>query len=327
MRVAIVGAGVAGLAAGRTLSKAGITVVLFEKSRGPGGRLATRQVGDFLFDTGATSIAPRGLEIERVMLREVDTSDLVPIEKPIYTHINLRPQPGDPGRNAVPRYTYRSGNNHLAKLLAEGLDVRTNTTVDHLERSNGRFEVEGEAFDRLILTPPIPQTSLLLWSLGESRPVANARYRSCLSIMLGFDQPTCPTPYHALIDPEQRHPLTWISIESAKSPGRAPDGKCAMVLQMSPSYSHDHYQTDDDKLLKDVLPWVVQLFGPDYRSPVAVDTKRWKYSQPETTAVFDSVNRNHNGVVLAGDGLSAGRVERAFESGVQAARLILDEKP
>ena len=325
MRVAIVGAGVAGLAAGRTLQQAGKEVVLFEKSRGPGGRLATRRVGDFTFDTGATSIAPRGLGIERVMLQELDTTELVEVQKPIYTHVNLRSMPGDSARSKIPRYTYRPGNNHLAKLLAEGLEVRSNTTVDHLSRENGRFEVEGEVFDRVILTPPIPQASLLLWSLGESRAVANARYRSCLSIMLGFDKPLPPTPYHALIDVEQRHPLTWISLESEKSPGRAPEEQCAMVLQMSPSYSHDHYQTEDGRVLKDVLPWVGQLFGPEFLAPVAVDTKRWKYSQPETVAVFDSVNRNHNGIILAGDGLTAGRVEKAFESGLMAARLILDE--
>jgi len=259
-----------------------------------------------------------------VMLEALDTTDLVQIVKPIYTHINLRPHLGDASRNAVPRYAYRTGNNQLAKLLAEGLDVRLNTTVDRLERQDGHFLVENERFDQIILTPPIPQTSLLLWSLGESRPVANARYRSCLSIMLGFDKPTPETPYHALVDQEQRHPLTWISLESAKTPGRAPDGQCAMVLQMSPTYSHDHYQTDDDKVLRDVMPWVTQLFGPDFGDPIAVDTKRWKYSQPEIAAVFESVNRHPNGVVLAGDGLTAGRVEKAFESGLQAARLILE---
>ena len=323
MRVAIVGAGVAGLAAARTLVESGAGVVLFEKSRIPGGRLATRQVGNFIFDTGATSIAPRGLGIEGAMLHQLDKSDLIEIQRPIYTHVNLRPLPGDPTRNRVSRYTYRSGNIKLAQLLSDGLDLRLNTTVDSLERDGTRFLVEGESFDFLILTPPVPQASLLLWSLGESRPVANVRYRSCISIMLGYDALLPETPYHALIDVEQRHPLTWVSLESVKSPGRAPEGQSAVLLQMSPTYSQSHYQTDDDKVLKDVLPWVVQLYGPQFSTPISVDTKRWKYSQPEMTAVFDSVNQNHRGVLLAGDGLSAGRVERAYESGLEAARLLL----
>lgn len=324
MRVAIVGAGVSGLAAGRALKQAGATVVLYDKARGVGGRLATRRVGDFTFDTGATSVAPRGLGLEHVMLHELDQTELVEVVKPIYTHVNLRVSPGDASRNKVPRYTYRPGGNHLAKLLAEGLDVRLNSQVDTLKRENGSFEVEKERFDAVILTPPIPQASLLLWSLGESRPVANARYRSCISIMLGFDLPTPEVPYHALVDVEQRHPLTWVSLESVKSPGRAPEGMCAMVLQMSPTYSQDHYQTDEDRIVHEVMDYVRDLFGPTFQKPIAVDTKRWKYSQPETVAVFETVNRNHNGVILAGDGLSAGRVERAFESGLQAARLLIE---
>lgn len=325
MKVGIVGAGVSALAAARTLQSAGHSVVLFEKSRSPGGRLATRRVDAFTFDTGATSIAPRGMAIESFMLGTLDQSELIKIEKPIYTHVNLRPQIGDAARNAIPRYTYRPGNNHFAKLMAEGLDVRLNTQVDHLEKDNGKFLIEKESFDRLILTAPIPQSSLLLWSIGESRSVANARYRSCISIMLGYDKPLPETSYHALIDVEQRHPLTWISLESVKSPGRAPEGQTAIVLQMSPTYSQDHYQTDDAWIIKDVLPYVAQLYGPDFKQPIAIDTKRWKYSQPEMTAMFESANRPNNGIVLAGDGLSAGRVERAFESGIQAAQLLMED--
>ncbi|MFG5409811.1 FAD-dependent oxidoreductase [Piscinibacter sakaiensis] len=41
-RVAIVGAGVAGAACARALAQAGAELQVFDKSRGPGGRLATR---------------------------------------------------------------------------------------------------------------------------------------------------------------------------------------------------------------------------------------------------------------------------------------------
>lgn len=90
MRVGIVGAGAAGLAAARELRGQGHAVVVFEKSRGFGGRIATRRVGPYTFDTGATSIAPRGKSIEQVMLHELDTSELILVEKPIYVHQRSR---------------------------------------------------------------------------------------------------------------------------------------------------------------------------------------------------------------------------------------------
>src|SRR5687768_3673930 len=42
--IAVVGAGIAGLSAARALKAHGHDVIIFEKSRGPGGRVATRQL-------------------------------------------------------------------------------------------------------------------------------------------------------------------------------------------------------------------------------------------------------------------------------------------
>ncbi len=53
MRVAVVGAGLAGLAAARELDAAGHEVVIYEKSRGAGGRTSTRQSPHGRFDHGA----------------------------------------------------------------------------------------------------------------------------------------------------------------------------------------------------------------------------------------------------------------------------------
>ena len=49
-QIAIVGAGIAGLACARKLAKAGVNSVVFDKGRGVGGRVATRRSGDFQFD-------------------------------------------------------------------------------------------------------------------------------------------------------------------------------------------------------------------------------------------------------------------------------------
>ncbi len=53
MRIAVIGAGLAGLTAARTLSKAAHEVTVFDKSRGLGGRLATRRTEAGGIDHGA----------------------------------------------------------------------------------------------------------------------------------------------------------------------------------------------------------------------------------------------------------------------------------
>ena len=51
-RVVVVGAGAAGLSAARQLGDR-YEVVVFDKARGVGGRMATRRLGDATFDHGA----------------------------------------------------------------------------------------------------------------------------------------------------------------------------------------------------------------------------------------------------------------------------------
>ncbi len=51
--IAIIGAGAAGLACAAALTDAGRAVRIFDKGRRPGGRIATRRIGDVAFNHGA----------------------------------------------------------------------------------------------------------------------------------------------------------------------------------------------------------------------------------------------------------------------------------
>jgi renalase len=326
LRIGIVGAGVAGLAAARTLQAGAKDVVVFEKADRLGGRILTRRLGDYVFDAGATSIAPRGLAIEKVMLEELDGQGLVRLQRPIYLHQNLRVVPGDIDKNATPRYVYAQGIGRLPELLAEGLDVRLQHGIDEIKAVGAGFSLGEEEFDALVLTPPVPQSAALLWSLGESRATANCRYRPCLSVLLGYEHEPPGAAYHALLDAEQRHPLVWLSIESLKSGGRAPQGCTSFVAQMNPMFSTTNFDKTDARIVGAAVEYVRRLYGDEWGEPAVADVVRWKYSQPDSTAFFDSVNPPGSKVVLAGDGVVGGRVEQAFESGVRAARLLMEKR-
>ncbi|MEO0729346.1 MAG: FAD-dependent oxidoreductase, partial [Pseudomonadota bacterium] len=58
-RVAVIGAGIAGLSCARTLRRAGCYVDLFEASNGVGGRMATTRLGLTAFDHGAQYVTAR----------------------------------------------------------------------------------------------------------------------------------------------------------------------------------------------------------------------------------------------------------------------------
>ena len=64
--VAVVGAGISGLICARTLADHGLSVVVWEKSRGAGGRMATRRSGEMLrFDHGAQYFTVRDERFQR----------------------------------------------------------------------------------------------------------------------------------------------------------------------------------------------------------------------------------------------------------------------
>ncbi len=324
MKVGIVGGGIAGLGAAYTLARKGISSVVFERNDFCGGRCSTRTIDGYVFDQGATNIAPRGKTLETVMLDEIDDKQLVQITKPIYIHESLRVAEGDPAKNQTVRYTYRTGNVTLPQLLSRGIDVRYGSTVLELrKRIEGGFRVLNEDFDAVILTPPEKMCQMLLASIGEFRPINNIYYRKCISVMLGYELPTPETKYHALLDIEQRHPLTWMCLESAKCPGRAPQGCTSIVAQMSSQFSEMHFDSKEEKIVEETGVYIQRLFGAEWSSPAVTDIKRWRWSQPEMSAIFETVNAGSTNLLVAGDGVTGGRVENAFESGYKAAMMLV----
>jgi predicted NAD/FAD-dependent oxidoreductase len=315
-----------GLAAARTLVSAGNEVRVVERNQRVGGRVATASQDGFVWDTGATSFAPRGKTLEKVILKELPTDDLVEIALPVWTHDALRVSAGD--RHAqTKRYTYRGGNATLPALLAKGLDVRLGEQVDTIEKNGSGYKMLGESYDALILTPPIPRSSALLWSIEETRPLGAVFYRACLNIALGYESPLPEVPYHALVDAEQRFPLTWLSLESVKSPERCPKGGSAICAQLSPTYSLDNYTDSDEELVKLASFFVARLYGPDFATPKISNVQRWKYSQPESYASIEEVNPPGTRLLIASDALLGGHTEDAYEVGVQVANRLLEQHP
>ncbi|MCH8979514.1 MAG: FAD-dependent oxidoreductase [Armatimonadetes bacterium] len=324
MRVGIVGAGIAGLAAARELARAGSRPTVFEASESVGGRCLTEVLGPYVFDAGAPSITPRGMSIEEALLSELDRSGLVEIEAPIYIHDGRRAFPGDGSAPEVRHYCYRQGMGHLAELLADGLDVRLSTRADTIEIvAGGGYAICGEAFDAAVIATPTPDAAGLLSLAGDDRPMLNTRYRRCISVLLGFERPL-DVPFHALTAEEAAHPLHWLSIESLKVPGgRAPEGHCAIVAQLGPRYSKWNFDSPDRQIVSDALVDIGRIFGEGFEAPAVQSVLRWEHGQTEHKSSFDKVNVPGATLVVAGDGLEGPRLEHAFESGMRAAWLLL----
>lgn len=154
-KVAIIGAGAAGLMAARTLTASGLSVTLIDKSRGLGGRLATRRVESFAFDHGCPS---------------VHVSD--PADLALMADLTAA---GTAVAESEGKYLGLPGMSSLLKPLAEGLDLHRGVRIAGVRREPAGWylrpdtadDAEMGPFDWLLVAAPAPQAADLLAGYPE----------------------------------------------------------------------------------------------------------------------------------------------------------------
>jgi predicted NAD/FAD-dependent oxidoreductase len=211
MQIAIVGAGISGLTAARLLHDQGHRVVVFEKSRGPGGRAATRRMDDLEFDRGAQYFTARDAEFRRVVVawREHGLVEIWQGRIGRVSRGRLEPSTGSQERIVgVP------GMSAIGKHLAADLSVRAAIQVASPQRIEGRWRLRsatGEAlgnFDLVILAVPAPQAQTLLLpsAPGFAAQAGAVVYSTAWALMLAFA--TDPSlPYDGLYLRWRRNPM------------------------------------------------------------------------------------------------------------------------
>ena len=192
-RVAIIGAGLAGLVVALQLNrKADITV--FEKSRGVGGRMATRYDADFEFDHGAQFFTARSPEFQQFLRPLIDAG--VVANWPA-SFVELRGNTVTAARrwdDAYPHFVGTPRMNAIGKHLARGLDVRLQTRVGAIEKSAQGWQLRGDSqaklglFDWVVLTAPAAQAAALGGGIRNlDAASAASSMRACFALLMGFE--------------------------------------------------------------------------------------------------------------------------------------------
>ncbi|MEW4528421.1 FAD-dependent oxidoreductase [Maioricimonas sp. JC845] len=325
-RVAVIGAGLSGLVCARMLADSGCDVTVFEKSRGVGGRMATRRSeSELQFDHGAQFFTVRDERFRRFIDGCIVDGLVAPWTGRIVTL-------GRGWLEASPRNSCRfvaiPGMPAICRQLGSALDIRFETaaapprfdgTVWHLEDSAG---TPLGAFDWLVASAPAPQTADLL----EAAPRLAERARrvsmsGCWAVMLAFDGPLDAGFDAAFV----RHsPLSWVA-RNASKPGRDADRE-TWVLHASPEWSDAMMDADRLQVLSELMAefWKVTGLRQEVATHVAVH--RWRYALPteplEDRFLFDPELR----VGACGDWCNGPRVEGAFLSGLSLAGRILQTR-
>ena len=318
-RIAVIGAGVAGLRIATALSDAN-DVRVFEKSRGVGGRVATRHAGDWHFDHGAQFFTARTAAFQ-AFLKPLIAAGVVAHWPARF--VEIRADAITARRNWTPDYPHYVGTPHmnaLGKHLADGVDVRTGVPVDALDRAAGGWVLRAagsaidETFDWVVVTAPAAQAASLLPAESPlSSVAARKRMKSCFALMLGFDDLPDPGFDAALV---RERDISWVSVNSRK-PGRP--GGTSIVVHASNAWADANLERPLDDIREHLLAELQAATGIDTERAAHADVQRWRYAnidkQDDSGLQVDAERR----LAIAGDWLIRGRVESAFTS---AERLL-----
>lgn len=352
MSLAIVGAGLSGLAAAYVLRDTDADVTLFEKSRGVSGRAATRGRGQVRYDHGANHFKIKTDRFGSLVREQLPTDDLVEITGDVWTfEEDGRLQEGDPEKNAEAKWTYRDGVSRLGKHLAEaaGAEIQTETRVTLLARNGDDgnawtlADAEGREhgpFEAVLLTPPAPQTADLLKAgrLGDdalqkhlTEALAPVSYRTQLTLVLAYRRRVeRPDGCYALLNTDGAHEIAWLGFEEEKpghvpAPGSAgPAPESVLVAQMGPGWSRPRFRSGRGALVPEVTALVGELLDKDVSRPHWADKQGWRYALPEDAADAEALaDGAEAGLFFAGDALAGrGRVGAAVESGLDAGERL-----
>jgi predicted NAD/FAD-dependent oxidoreductase len=306
MRVGIVGAGIAGLACAERLFHQGHDVVLFDKGRGPGGRMSTRRMetalGTAHFDHGAQYFTVRD-EGFRAQVSAWIAGGLVA----------AWPAAGDDAYVGVP------GMNAPVRDLAGRHVVHWSTRVTELVRRGESWSVCVESgdvhdVDLAVIAVPAEQCAALL---AQPAPDLGTRAAAavsdpCWTVMAAFEQPwsiarDCWRGERA---------IGWAARNSAKPGRRGPE---SWVVQATPEWSRRHIDARPQDVVAALLAEVTDELEIGVPSPIAAAAHLWRFARCApggTGVVLDG------GLGLCGDWLIGPRVESAWLSGAGLARLI-----
>lgn len=317
----IIGAGMAGLTAARELSSQGWDVVVLDKGRGVGGRMATRRIEQARADHGAqyfSATTPKFQQVVQHLLADQVIREWNP----------EHPSPADTSPDQ-PHYVGIEGMNAVAKALSKDLTVLTAETVISFSLEGSQWLVKTESggeyrADALLITIPTPQSLVLVEKSGfalstaDQSALAAIQYQPAIAVMVALNRPV-QLPASGAVR-YQTGDITWVADNAHK--GISP-GQPSLTIHASTDFSRTHFDDDLTAVGQQLTDQLQAWLPADSISTVQVH--RWRYSLADQRHPTPFLAAEAPlPLLFGGDGFGTGNVEGAFTSGLAMAGRTAD---
>ncbi|HTL89269.1 MAG TPA: FAD-dependent oxidoreductase [Leptolyngbya sp.] len=326
--IAIVGAGMAGLTCAQSLHQAGYKVVVVDKSRGLGGRMATRRLQGTHADHGVCYLKSKSPEFQRLLDQLVDRRVIRVWTDGIYELDELGQI--QPPQHYTPCYATPNGISAIAKFLSIGLTLRLNHRVERIEACSGwQLHCEsGEMIsaNAIVVAIPAPQAAVVCESIDPAfvAQLKSIRYSPCISTIAVY-----PTEQQAEVkkldwkaivcpfDPD----LGWIGIDSTK---QIDPVQPALVIQSNARFATQYLDESDlQQVGERLLERAAELTEQWFSSPEVLQVHRWRYAFPIEPLAQKYLAANTSApLICTGDWCVGNRVENAFHAGRATADYL-----
>jgi photolyase PhrII len=330
-RVAVIGAGISGLAAARTLVDNGLAVTVFDRGSRVGGRASSRihESGD-TFDYGAPCFSVTDPRFATFVAAWESQGIVKNWLGP--TQIARKEADGHFSTRSVETEGYIVGApsmNHLAQHLAANLEVHHRAEVKRLRRQSGYWQVGGDRlrhdalFDYVVLAMPSEQAKRLVKDdclvhrrlegvASRAQWVAMIRHVTSLSLQARRVEFV-------------GHPVIAAACIEDSKPGRRSEG--CVVVHARLDWSESRVEREPTSIATELADgW--QQFLPEAPELIDVRAHRWKFARAADRAgrrvdagyIWDP----DQALALCGDWCGTGTLEDAFLAGVAVAARLLE---
>lgn len=340
MKIGIIGAGISGITAGLELKNAGHDVLLFEKSRGFGGRMATRYAENdksLKLDHGVPYFTVQSEEFKRMVSDLLGYGFLAKFEdKNTSRESNNKLKDID---TKADKYIAPQGMNSIGKFLGKNLDIRLSEKViglRHLYDSEDQniwvIECESgvsEKVDAIIISTPASQALDLLRTMTDKTYISNiieeikkVSYDSQFALMLTYSH---EFGQGIGVKEVKDDIINFISYESKKRDLR----KSGIIVHSSPEFANEYVNEDRGKVSGIILDRLISLFGKQFADPDWKQVHFWRYSRVRDWLPFDYLETigNDKPLAMVGSYMNGKTVESAYLSGLRLGKKWAKQLP
>lgn len=321
-RLAIIGAGISGLAAGRELMHE-YEVDIFDKSRGVSGRMATRYADQYQFDHGAQFFTARDPSFKQ-LISKAETDGVVAKWHTAIHHLSAAGL--NSHGNADGWYVAQPTMTALCKYLATKQRLLLTNQIDTAVYENGRWFLTDSSgvrhgpYHAILSAIPHKQfMDLFCEHLAADESLDQVRMSGCFSLMIGASDQLMPDFTIARV--------TGSAIGLMVNNSRKPDRNCAdsLLIHSTNEWADQHIEMDLQWISEELVRNAEQLIGINYSDAEYLNVHRWRYAQVEKSYGKPFYRHASLPLYACGDWCIGPRIECAFLSGARLGKAIHHE--